>query len=144
MLRRELHLPRGLPGRSEEMMRVGGDVRRRILVVLLLCCGSGGATEKSDVGPPAEGEGGGAGKAVRDEFGISDGTVDVENRYRSVVSIRNGKSSCSGVLVASRLVLTAAHCFCQPRSGDEPIIDGSNCAQEVAGVEHGRLRRHCT
>jgi len=35
----------------------------------------------------------------QDEFGISHGQVDVENRYRSVVLIESGLGRCSGVLV---------------------------------------------
>lgn len=118
------------------MMLKGGAMRAGVLAVLLLCCGSGCAAERPVEGSPAEEEAGAAGGAFRDEFGISDGAVDVENRYLSVVSIKNGKSSCSGVLVASRLVLTAAHCFCQPRSGDDTIIDRANCAQEVAVLSY--------
>lgn len=72
----------------------------------------------------------------RDEFGISQGTVDVSNRYRSVVSIRNGKKSCSGALVAPRLVLTAAHCFCESHGKEAMIMDSSNCAREAAVISY--------
>jgi secreted trypsin-like serine protease len=75
-------------------------------------------------------------RSARDEFGISHGAVDVANRYRSVVSVRNGKRSCSGALVAPLLVLTAAHCFCEPRSKSATIIDSSNCAREVAVLSY--------
>jgi hypothetical protein len=69
--------------------------------------------------------------APRDEFGISQGQVDVENRYRSVVLIESGLGRCSGVLVAERLVLTAAHCFCSPASPAATVIDGASCVREA-------------
>jgi hypothetical protein len=108
-------------------------VQVSVLMGALACWGSGCASDQSakreleEVEPLFERDG-----APRDEFGISQGREDVENLYRSVVSVRIGKGSCSGVLVAPRLVLTAAHCFCQPASPDSKIIDGSNCAREAA------------
>ena len=66
-----------------------------------------------------------------DEFGISHGQVDVENRYRSVVLIESGLGRCSGVLVDERLVLTAAHCFCSPASASATVIDHSNCVRKA-------------
>jgi hypothetical protein len=115
--------------------------RRVALAVALVCCASTCATEKSAGETPLK-------EAMvfiqeegpRDEFGISNGTADVANRYRSVVSIRNGKSSCSGVLAAPRLVLTAAHCFCQPSSETGTMMDGSNCAREVAVLSYSYRR----
>jgi hypothetical protein len=119
------------------MMPTCRTVRGLALAAALACCGSGCAAEKSAVEPPVEGESTWTSDgASRDEFGISQGPVDVENRYRSVVSIRNGMSTCSGVLVAPLLVLSAAHCFCQPRSSRDTILDGSSCAREVAVLSY--------
>jgi hypothetical protein len=67
----------------------------------------------------------------RDEFGISHGEVDTENRYRSVVQIESGMGHCSGVLVDERLVLSAAHCFCAPTSASATVIDKSNCVRSA-------------
>jgi len=69
--------------------------------------------------------------APRDEFGISDGELDVENRYRSVVLVESSRGRCSGVLVDDRLVLTAAHCFCSPASTSAMVIDSSNCVRKA-------------
>jgi hypothetical protein len=107
------------------------------IAVAMVCCGSGCATEKSVAETPVQVEVAAAKQEVsRDEFGVSQGTVDVKNRYRSVVSIRNGRSSCSGVLVAPLLVLTAAHCFCQPRGKGGTVIDSSSCAQDAAVLSY--------
>ncbi|MBN1205022.1 MAG: trypsin-like serine protease [Myxococcaceae bacterium] len=69
-----------------------------------------------------------------------EGELDTENRYRSTVLIRpngqlqeEGEGRCSGVLISSRLVLTAGHCVCSRQtreSGDirHVVIDGSACA----------------
>ncbi|MBN1209040.1 MAG: trypsin-like serine protease [Myxococcaceae bacterium] len=39
---------------------------------------------------------------------------DYANRYRSTVLVATPAGSCSGVLIAPRLVLSSAHCFCLP------------------------------
>jgi hypothetical protein len=107
--------------------------RRVILAAALVSCGTMCATdqpaERLSVEPRVAFSSEGA---SQDEFGISHGTPDVANRYRSVVFISNGKSTCSGVLAAPRLVLSAAHCFCLPHDEKHTIVDGSNCAKEVA------------
>jgi hypothetical protein len=69
------------------------------------------------------------------------GEVDVENRYPSVVDVRTyeplkagSHGRCSGVLLATRLVLTAGHCVCPRRSLGPPgqpgksVMDGSHCS----------------
>jgi hypothetical protein len=69
------------------------------------------------------------------------GEVDATNRFPSTVivtvpeSMEAVEGQCSGVLIAPRLVLTAAHCVCAPRGAVTPgsegnlIIDGSKCAE---------------
>jgi len=78
------------------------------------------------------------------QFAVLYGKRDIENQYRSAVFVRpylpNTSSTqkparpqeCSGVLLAPRLVLTAAHCLCQPRpAGNSLVIDGAGCAKEA-------------
>jgi hypothetical protein len=48
-------------------------------------------------------------------FAVARGEDDYANRYRSTVLVRTPVGSCSGVLIAPRLVLSSAHCFCLPR-----------------------------
>jgi hypothetical protein len=54
---------------------------------------------------------------------------DDDNRYSSVVLIKSELGFCSGVLVAPRLVLTAAHCFC-------PSGHGVDCARTATVVSY--------
>jgi hypothetical protein len=115
------------------MILDGFVARRMILAAALVGYGTTCATDQSEERPFVEQQVSSAHEgASQDEFGISHGTSDVANRYRSVVYIKNGKGSCSGVLAAPRLVLSAAHCFCLPQGGKSTIIDSSNCAKEVA------------
>lgn len=117
---------------------VDGLVARRVvLAAALVWCGTTCATDQPAERPFVEPQVAFASEGIsQDEFGISQGTPDVANRYRSVVSIRNGKSTCSGVLAAPRLVLSAAHCFCLPHDKKRMIIDSSNCVKEVAVLSY--------
>jgi hypothetical protein len=76
------------------------------------------------------------------------GTVDVEDRYASVVMIAmknpEAPALCSGVLVSDRLVLTAGSCVCMQLSGQHPgkvedSLHASSCAKRVSvtTVVHG-------
>ncbi|WP_083968577.1 trypsin-like serine protease [Hyalangium minutum] len=67
----------------------------------------------------------------RDEFGLSGGIEDAENRFRSAVQIEIGSGLCSGVLIARRLVLTAAHCFCWPSGPSVRSMDKTACKKNV-------------
>jgi hypothetical protein len=66
---------------------------------------------------------------------ISRGTRDTSNRYKATVLVEVGRSACSGVLVAPRVVLTAGHCVCFPREAKpeeapaRTLIDKTTCAR---------------
>jgi hypothetical protein len=65
---------------------------------------------------------------------ISNSSLDTSNRYRAAVMVDGGRGTCSGVLIAPRVVLTAAHCVCTQRemsTGESlalTLIDKTTCA----------------
>ncbi|MBN1204099.1 MAG: trypsin-like serine protease [Myxococcaceae bacterium] len=77
------------------------------------------------------------------------GTVDVDDRYASVVMIAmknpDAPALCSGVLVSDRLVLTAGSCVCMRRPPGQALVEAedsrqaSSCARRVSitTVVHG-------
>lgn len=83
------------------------------------------------------------------------GQLDAHHRFTVVVWGNSSPDastqyrSCNGVLVASDLVLTAAHCMCRPSRGETIRYDGSECdkkaevrALDIPGEEekrHGTL-----
>lgn len=77
------------------------------------------------------------------EFSISRGQVDLENRYRSTVMVQSERGGCSGVVVAPRLVLTAAHCLCAPLVPDPAVqtIGTLDCAQSALVTSYSYRRR---
>jgi trypsin len=107
-------------------------VRALFCAIVAVLAGSGCASNEPHLGEGVIAEVFSAGEASsRDEFGISHGELDTENRYRSVVQIESGLGRCSGVLVDERLVLTAAHCFCAPTTASATVIDSSNCVRSA-------------
>jgi secreted trypsin-like serine protease len=72
------------------------------------------------------------------EFTISGGREDLENRYRTTVIVGSERGLCSGVLIAPRLVLTAAHCLCLPPTREVPDrrVDSSDCTVNVTVTTH--------
>ncbi len=77
------------------------------------------------------------------EFSISRGQQDLDNRYRSVVMVQSERGLCSGVVIAPRLVLTAAHCLCAPRTLDPAgqTIGGTDCAKRSFVTSYFYKRR---
>ena len=114
------------------------------LVVLAASCGSCAdrgkmAAELPDAGEPDGGilvrKGVLAGFTTGPLVVKSVGQSDLYNFYDSTVLVDPAEvpdgpqyRNCSGVLVASNLVLTAAHCLCAPTHGQTTRFDGSNCA----------------
>jgi len=72
------------------------------------------------------------------EFTVSGGRADLENRYRTVVLISSERGLCSGVLVAPKLALTAAHCLCLPVATEPSpgFVDSASCAKDVTVAAH--------
>jgi hypothetical protein len=70
------------------------------------------------------------------------GTMDIQNHYASTVMVTlgnpEGEADCSGVLLNSRLALTAAHCVCVPQkaiASDGPhgtAFDSSSCSKRAS------------
>jgi hypothetical protein len=117
-----------------------------LILIALLCMGSGcfASAPGPDVLHPERGadESPPSGRRLV----VTSSKLDIENRYPSTVMIKTplhegGNRTCSGVLIHSRLVLTAAHCVCGLRAstprGDLAqevggvVIDGSTCASSV-------------
>lgn len=67
----------------------------------------------------------------RDRHAIGDGREDYDNKYQTTVKVLSANGTCSGILIAPRLVLTAAHCFCKIT---EKPLDRSSCQKETTVV----------
>lgn len=112
-----------------------------ILMMGVSGCAAPGAVnqEYSSEGRDSEGET----LPVDFEFSISRGQKDLENRYRSTVVVQSERGTCSGVVVAPRLILTAAHCVCAPLALDPAVqtIGNLDCAQRAFVTSYIYRRR---
>jgi hypothetical protein len=102
----------------------------RVALLLGCACGASAPSERQTAAAyvPAE---------IQPELGesiISKSSLDTNNRYKATVFVDGGRGTCSGVLVAPRVVVTAGHCVCFPRdAGPEEtlartLIDKTSCA----------------
>lgn len=105
------------------------------VALLLGCaCSASAPSERQTTGAyvPAE---------IQPEMGesiISKSSLDTSNRYAAAVLVDGGRGTCSGVLVAPRVVVTAGHCVCFPREArpeEAParaLLDATTCASTAA------------
>lgn len=102
-------------------------------VALMLGCACGTSTPSGRQSAPTY-----APAAIQPAMGesvISKGARDTSNRYKATVLVDGGRGTCSGVLVAPRVVLTAGHCVCFPRDARpgeawaRTLIDKTTCAR---------------
>jgi hypothetical protein len=102
------------------------QAERRTLSVLrlvsgawaLMCCACAASAPIADV------------RVLNECPAVLNSEVDVANRYMSTVLVNGVNGVCSGTLIHSRLVLTAAHCVCVERTDEgKTVIDGSACGE---------------
>src|SRR5688572_1574840 len=79
-------------------------------------------------------------------FAVARGVNDYANRYRSTVLVSTPIGNCSGVLIAPRLVLSSAHCFCLPinfatRAGTWVYTTQNAKCEQTASVRAVRYRQ---
>ena len=72
---------------------------------------------------------------LQTHFATLNAVEDLTNRYLSTVTVTDAplppyKSFCSGILVHSRLVITAGHCVCLPQHPSQHL-DSSNCLEKA-------------
>jgi len=77
-------------------------------------------------------------RSPEDVYGVSNGREDYENLYLTTVQITSKVGACSGVLLASNLVLTAAHCFCPVTRA---AFDRASCVKEAVVRSHSYVHR---
>lgn len=72
-------------------------------MIVFLCLSMGCTSSRSEA----------RGNSSHDVNGISGGKEDYDNLWRTTVKVVSNKGRCSGVLIAPKAVITAAHCFCE-------------------------------
>jgi len=100
------------------------------LVVLPVGCASGENSRRGEealTAPGAQPLRSGS----RDVHAIGAGREDYDNKYQTTVKVLSASGTCSGIVIAPRLVLTAAHCFCKI---SEKSLDRSSCQKEATVV----------
>ena len=70
---------------------------------------------------------------AEDVHGVSGGSEDYQNLYPTTVQLLSKLGACSGVLIASNLVLTAAHCFCPVTRA---AFDRASCVKEATVLSY--------
>jgi hypothetical protein len=80
----------------------------------------------------------GSSLSSHDMNGVSGGRDDHDNLWRTTVRIRSNVGTCSGVLIAPRMVLTAAHCFCPVTKA---TFDRNSCVKRAMVISPFYLYR---
>ena len=73
--------------------------------------------------------------APQASFAVNGGHEDHDNRYLSTMWVLTTVGNCSGVLIAPRVVLSSAHCFCLPsdfksKKGTH-VYTGASCQSDA-------------
>lgn len=106
-----------------------------MLISLEVGCTSNSSGLRSGEGVPRVS---GSSFASHDMNGVSGGRDDHDNLWRAIVRIYSGVGTCSGVLIASQTVLTAAHCFCPVTKA---AFNRSSCVKKATVISPFYLYR---
>ncbi|WP_224242951.1 trypsin-like serine protease [Hyalangium gracile] len=107
-----------------------------VVVLLATACGANAPVSVARQRPPEY-----VPAEIQPDLGesiISRSQLDVSNRYLATVLVDGGRGTCSGVLIAPRVVLTAGHCVCAQHKANpdtlstQTLIDKSTCARTAS------------